>query len=165
MIRLPMNRADELLRIQRTRTELQGVESGESEVNEIARTLDMSAEHVNKLLNVSREMVSLDTPVYTDRDSCIIADHIEDNTYQTPYEFAEQSILRDDIEAVLSTLDKKEADVIRCRFGIGDSVQMSLREIGDRFHLTKERIRQIEKKALKRLQHPSRQSILQIYVA
>jgi RNA polymerase primary sigma factor len=165
MIRLPMNRADELLRIQRTRTELQGVESGEAEVNEIARTLDMSAEHVNKLLNVSREMVSLDTPVYTDRDSCIIADHIEDNTYQTPYEFAEQSILRDDIEAVLATLDKKEADVIRCRFGIGDSIQMSLREIGDRFHLTKERIRQIEKKALKRLQHPSRQNILQIYVA
>ncbi|MDR2445394.1 MAG: RNA polymerase sigma factor RpoD/SigA [Spirochaetaceae bacterium] len=165
MIRLPMNRADELLRIQRTKNELQNVESCESEINEIARTLDMSASHVNRLLNVSREMISLDTPVYSEKDSCIIADHIEDDTYQSPYEFAEQSLMRDDIEAVLGTLDKKEAAVIRCRFGIGDSIQMSLREIGDRFNLTKERIRQIEKKAIKRLQHPARQQILQVYVA
>ncbi|MDR2803914.1 MAG: RNA polymerase sigma factor RpoD/SigA [Treponema sp.] len=165
MIRLPMNRADELLRIQRTKTELQGNESTDSEINEIARALDMSASHVNRLLNVSREMVSLDTPVYSEKDSCIIADHIEDETYQTPYEFAEQSLMREDIEAVLDTLDKKEAAVIRYRFGIGDSIQMSLREIGDRFNLTKERIRQIEKKAIKRLQHPMRQQKLQVYVA
>jgi RNA polymerase primary sigma factor len=165
MIRLPMNRADELLRIQRTKTELQGNESAEAEINEIARVLDMSASNVNRLLNVSREMVSLDTPVYSEKDSCIIADHIEDETYQTPYEFAEQSLMRDDIEAVLGTLDKKEAAVLRYRFGIGDSIQMSLREIGDRFNLTKERIRQIEKKAIKRLQHPARQQKLQVYVA
>ncbi|MDR1257330.1 MAG: RNA polymerase sigma factor RpoD/SigA [Spirochaetaceae bacterium] len=165
MIRLPMNRADELLRIQRTKTELQSSESTDSEINEIARILDMNANHVNKLLNVSREMVSLDTPVYSEKDSCIIADHIEDDTYQSPYEFAEQSLMRKDIEAVLDTLDKKEAAVIRYRFGIGDSIQMSLREIGDRFNLTKERIRQIEKKAIKRLQHPARQQKLQVYVA
>ncbi|MDR1363488.1 MAG: RNA polymerase sigma factor RpoD/SigA [Spirochaetaceae bacterium] len=165
MIRLPMNRADELLRIQRTKTELQGSESAGDEINEIARALDMNASHVNRLLNVSREMVSLDTPVYSEKDSCIIADHIEDETYQTPYEFAEQSLMRDDIEEVLGTLDKKEAAVIRYRFGIGDSIQMSLREIGDRFNLTKERIRQIEKKAIKRLQHPVRQKKLQVYVA
>jgi RNA polymerase primary sigma factor len=165
MIRLPMNRADELLRIQRTKTELQSSESTESEINEIARILDMSAAHVNKLLNVSREMVSLETPVYSEKDSCIIADHIEDEAYQSPYEFAEQSLMRKDIEAVLGTLDKKEAAVIRYRFGIGDSIQMSLREIGDRFNLTKERIRQIEKKAIKRLQHPARQQKLQVYVA
>jgi RNA polymerase primary sigma factor len=165
MIRLPMNRADELLRIQRTKTELQGNESSGAEINEIARALDMNASNVNRLLNVSREMVSLDTPVYSEKDSCIIADHIEYETYQTPYEFAEQSLMRDDIEAVLGTLDKKEAAVIRYRFGIGDSIQMSLREIGDRFNLTKERIRQIEKKAIKRLQHPARQQKLEVYVA
>jgi RNA polymerase primary sigma factor len=66
---------------------------------------------------------------------------------------------------VLETLNKKEADIIRYRYGLGNRVPMSLKEIGDRFNLTKERIRQIEKKALKRLQHPSRQRILESYVA
>ncbi|GHV83273.1 RNA polymerase sigma factor [Spirochaetia bacterium] len=163
MIRLPMNRADELVRIQTTRNEVQG--GSESEIKEIARILDMNETHVSMLMNVSRDMISLDMPLYSTGDSTIIADHIEDEAYQTPYEYAEQSILRDDIESVLGTLDKKEADVIRCRFGIGDSAKMSLREIGDQFHLTKERIRQIEKKAIKRLRHPKRQQVLHSYVA
>jgi RNA polymerase primary sigma factor len=66
---------------------------------------------------------------------------------------------------VLSTLNRKEADIIRFRFGLGKNVPMSLKEVGDRFNLTKERIRQIEKKALKRLQHPARKRLLESYVA
>ena len=73
--------------------------------------------------------------------------------------------LHDDLESVLETLNKKEADIIRFRYGLGNRVPMSLKEIGERFNLTKERIRQIEKKALKRLQHPSRQHLLAAYVA
>jgi RNA polymerase primary sigma factor len=70
-----------------------------------------------------------------------------------------------DIEAVLDTLNHKEAEIIRFRYGLGKRAPMSLREIGDHFNLTKERIRQIEKKALKRLQHPSRKRLLESYVA
>ncbi|GHU41192.1 RNA polymerase sigma factor [Spirochaetia bacterium] len=165
MIRLPMNRSDELARINTMKNEVLNSKSNETELEEIARVLDMSENHVSHLINISRDMISLDMPMYADNDSMVIADCIEDENYQSPYEFAEQSKLRDDIESVLGTLDKKEAAVIRCRFGIGDSGQMSLREIGDQFHLTKERIRQIEKKAIKSLRHPRRKKILQSYVA
>jgi RNA polymerase primary sigma factor len=84
---------------------------------------------------------------------------------QSPYEFAERRVMRDDIALVLSALDAKEAAVIRCRFGLEDGAKMSLREIGDRFNLTKERIRQIEKKAIKHLQHPKHKLVLRSYVA
>jgi RNA polymerase primary sigma factor len=165
MIRLPMNRAGELVKIERARRELRDTITSENEIKEVALMLDMEEGLVSDLLNVSREMISLDSPVFRDSDSSALGDNIQDDVYQTPYDYAEQKVLHDDIETVLKTLDKKEAAVIRCRFGLVDGAKMSLREIGDRLHLTKERIRQIEKKAIKQLQHPKRQRILESYVA
>jgi RNA polymerase primary sigma factor len=166
MIRLPLNRANELVQIEKARKIVQDGHNTDTEINEIARLLDMDADHVADLVNISRDLVSLENPVYAaDKDSSILGDFIEDENYRSPDEHAVDRALHDDIEAVLGTLNQKEADIIRFRFGLGDTIPMSLKEIGDRFNLTKERIRQIEKKALKRLQHPSRQRILENYVA
>jgi RNA polymerase primary sigma factor len=165
MIRLPLNRANELVQIQKARKLVQDSQGAEAEIREVARLLDMDAEHVADIINISRDLVSLENPIYSDKDSSIIGDFIEDDNYKAPEDHAVEAALEEDIEMVLDTLDKKEADIIRFRYGLGDKTPLSLKEIGDRFNLTKERIRQIEKKALKRLQHPSRQRLLESYVA
>ncbi|NLJ09815.1 MAG: RNA polymerase sigma factor RpoD/SigA [Treponema sp.] len=165
MIRLPLNRANELVQIEKARKVLQGGATSDAEINEVARLLDMEPSHVADLINISRELVSLESPVYTEKDSSILGDFLEDTTYKAPEDAAIESALREDIDAVLETLSEKEAEIIRYRFGLSGNAPMSLKEIGDRFHLTKERIRQIEKKALKRLQHPARKQYLESYVA
>jgi RNA polymerase primary sigma factor len=166
MIRLPLNRANELVQIEKARKLTQEGYSAGGEIQEIARLCRMDSGHVADLLNISRDLVSLDNPVYTaDKDSSNLGDFIEDDQYCSPDQSAVEGALQDDIEMVLDTLNEKEAAIIRCRYGLGNRTPMSLKEIGDRFNLTKERIRQIEKKALKRLQHPSRQQILESYVA
>ena len=94
-----------------------------------------------------------------------MGDFIEDDQYENPEQFVIANNLREDIDSVLLTLTPKEAEVIRYRFGLNGYKAMSLKEIGDLFNLTKERIRQIEKKAIRRLQHPSRMNRLEAYVA
>jgi len=165
MIRLPMNRVGELVKIERARREIRDCITSENEIKEVAIMLEMDEKLVTELLNISRDMISLDTPLYKDSDSASLGENIEDEIGQSPYEFAVEKTMRRDIEAVLNTLDKKEAEVIRCRYGLADGAKMSLREIGAKFNLTKERIRQIEKKALKHLRHPRRKRILESYVA
>jgi RNA polymerase primary sigma factor len=103
--------------------------------------------------------------VYNEKDSSTLGDFIEDESYASPEKYATDAALQEDIEMVLNTLNPKEADIIRCRFGLGEKAPMSLKEVGDHFNLTKERIRQIEKKALRRLQHPTRTRVLESYVA
>ncbi|MDR2246101.1 MAG: RNA polymerase sigma factor RpoD/SigA [Treponema sp.] len=165
MIRLPLNRANELVQIEKARKLVQDGNSAEAEINEIAKLLGMGPDHVTDIINISRELVSLESPVYTEKDSSTLGDFIEDQDYKSPDECAMDAVMHSDIEAVLDTLNQKEAEIIRFRFGLGKRTPLSLREIGDRFNLTKERIRQIEKKALKRLQHPSRKRLLESYVA
>ena len=165
MIRLPLNRANELVQIEKMRKELQGGSSGDPEIHEIARALDMKEEHVADLINISRDMVSLDTPIYDEKDSSILSDFVEDKGQKAPEESVIDRSLQEDINTVLNTLSVKEADIIQYRFGLNGKRPMSLKEIGNRYKLTKERIRQIEKKALKRLQHPSRSHALRSYLA
>lgn len=165
MIRLPLNRANELVQIDKARKVLENARTEESEIAEIAGLLNMTDEHVRDIVNISRDMISLDAPVFSDRDSSSLGDFLEDEIYEQPEQLAIDNSLRSDIDAVLETLTEKEAEVIRFRFGLNGYKPMSLKEIGDLFNLTKERIRQIEKKAIRRLQHPSRMGRLEAYVA
>jgi RNA polymerase primary sigma factor len=165
MIRLPLNRANELVQIEKARKLISGGASEEGEIREIARMLDMDAEHVADLLNVSRDLISLETPVFDERDSSVVGDFVENDAYISPENAAIENNLKEDINAVLKTLTEKEREVIQFRFGLNGRRAMSLKEIGERFSLTKERIRQIEKNALKRLSQTNRSEILESYVA
>jgi RNA polymerase primary sigma factor len=165
MIRLPLNRANELVQIEKTRKVLEGSMTEDEEIKEIARLLEMDADHVADLVAVSREFVSLETPVYDERDSSVVGDFIENTAYVAPEDYVIEQNLKDDINEVLHTLSDKEREVVEYRFGLNGRRAMSLKEIGDRFKLTKERIRQIEKSALARLSQPNRTGRLESYVA
>jgi RNA polymerase primary sigma factor len=165
MIRLPLNRANELVQIEKARKEIQWDANSEPEFEVIARQLNMDPDHVAELINISRDLVSLDTPIYDEKDSSLLSDFIEDKGYKSPDDAAIQNSLQEDINLLLKTLSDKEADILEHRFGLNGKRPMSLKEIGNRYRLTKERIRQIEKKALKRLQHPSRSMYLSSYLA
>ena len=165
MIRLPLNRANELVQIEKARKYVTGGMSEDGEIREIAKMLDMDADHVADLVNVSRDLISLETPVFDERDSSVVGDFVENDAYVSPESGAIENNLKDDINAVLRTLTEKEREVIQYRFGLNGRRAMSLKEIGERFSLTKERIRQIEKNALKRLSQSNRSEILESYVA
>jgi len=134
-------------------------------IKEIAKFIDMDEENVENLVNISRELISLETPVYVERDSSLLGDLIESKEYKGPDDEIMEKELQDDIMEILKTLSPKEADIIKSRFGLGGSRPLSLKEIGEKYKLSKERIRQIEKKALKRLKHPSRSDLLKIYLS
>ena len=163
MIRLPLNRANELVQIEKARKQLQGDRSAEPKLAAVAKAVDMSSTHVESLVSISRDLVSLDSPVGVDRDASTIGDFVADTDYQSPEEQAQDSALKDQINRVLATLTEKEADIIVRRFGLNGKQPLSLKEIGARYRLTKERIRQIEKKALRRLRHPSRSQYLEAF--
>lgn len=164
MIRLPLNRANELLQIEKVKREIGSNKDGEADIEEIADFLDMDKSRINDLINASKEFVSLETPLSSDKDANTISDLMEDTKGADPEEVLINNTLQESIEDVLSTLTEKESSVIRYRFGLNGERPHSLKEIGDKYNLTKERIRQIEKKAISRLRHPSRSQKLKSYV-
>jgi len=164
MIRLPLNRANELLQIEKVKREIGSNKDGEADIEEIADFLDMDKNRINDLINASKDFVSLETPLSSDKDANTISDLMEDTKGADPEKILINKTLQDSIEDVLSTLTEKESAVIRYRFGLNGEKPHSLKEIGDKYNLTKERIRQIEKKAISRLRHPSRSSKLESYI-
>lgn len=164
MIRLPLNRANELVQIEKARKIFEG-SSEDSEIREVAAYLNMDPDHVADIVAVSRDLVSLDSPVYDEKNASVVGDFVENDSYQSPENYASELNLKEDINKVLSTLSIKERQVIEYRFGINGRRPMSLKEIGDRMHLTKERIRQIEKAALKKISIPEVKEKLEAYVA
>ena len=165
-IRLPLNRANELVQIERARKSIHGKKTEHEEYEEIAELLNMSASHVREMINISREMVSLDAEVSgNDSGKANVADFQEDTINARPEEKVIEQSMSKDINRVLDTLKPNESRVIRMRYGLNGTRAMSLKEVGEHCDLTKERIRQIEKTAITRLQHPTRARRLIDYVA
>ena len=165
-IRLPLNRANELVQIEHARKVLSGNKTEEQEFTEVAKMLNMSLSHVREMVNISRDMFSLDAEVgNSDHDRTSLGDFVEDTATPQPDEKILAEAMSNDIAAVLDTLKPNEAKVLRLRFGLNGAKPMSLKEVGDICNLTKERIRQIEKHAITRMQHPTRLRRLEAYVA
>lgn len=163
-IRLPLNRANELVQIEKMRKEMFSERGMEPEDRELARRLGMNESQVRDLLDISREMISLETPVYTDRDASVLSDFLEDGNHPSPETQTMYGSLKEDLNEALETLSEKESKILELRFGLNDKQPLSLKEIGEKFNLTKERIRQIEKKALQKLQTPSEERELEAYL-
>ncbi|OQY34687.1 MAG: RNA polymerase subunit sigma [Spirochaetaceae bacterium 4572_59] len=165
MIRLPLNRANELVQIEKVRKELSKINGDDPDPEEIALHVGMKSEDVKSLISISRDLVSLESPTFREDDNSLIGDFIEDENYKSPDNTVMEKLLSEDINSALDTLNKKEAEILEFRFGLNGKKPHSLKEIGDKYNLTKERIRQIEKKAIQRLQHPSRSHYLEAYVS
>jgi len=167
-IRLPMNRTNEILQIEKARKAVSGSskKSEAQELDEIASMLGMTKYHVREMLDISRDTLSLDAPSsYDDSGKMTLGDSVASDTRSDPSENAIDASLRDSIFEVLGTLDSKSAQVLRMRFGLDSGECMSLKQVGDHFNLTKERIRQIEKTAIMRIRNSSRKDKLVDYVA
>ncbi len=165
-IRLPLNRANELVQIEQAKKTITGNKTEQEEFEEIASMLNMTTSHVREMVNISRDMISLDAEINnSENDKTQIGDFYEDFRYGKPEDNVMKEAMEKDIDNVLNSLRKNEADVIRMRFGLNGIKPMSLKEVGSICNLTKERIRQIEKHAISRMQHPSRSKRLESYVA
>ncbi len=165
-IRLPQNRANELTQIENARRIIGHEKSEEKEIAEIGKMLGMEASHVREMLNISKDMISLDSEVTLKSDDTHqLGDFIEDTASESPDAMAINNSMKEEISAVLNTLRPNEAKVLRLRYGLTGEKPMSLKEVGDVCNLTKERIRQIERRAIGRMQHPVRIAKLEAYVA
>ncbi len=168
-IRLPLNRANELVQIEHAKKAVAAYGenlSEEQELNEVANLLNMDQKHVREMIAISKDMVSLDMEV-SGKDSSVttFGEMIEDTIFEQPEEKSIANAMTSDLNEVIDTLKPAEAKVLRMRYGLTGKKPMSLKEIGDEFSLTKERIRQIEIHALKRMQHPVRSRRLESYIA
>lgn len=165
-IRLPLNRVNELNQINKAKHMVGKGKTEEQEIIAICEILNLEPSHVRDMLNISKEFLSLDAPVASaENGKNTVGDFIEENRYGNPDEQAINTAMKEDIEGVLDTLKPNEQKVIRLRYGLDGDKPKSLKEIGDICNLTKERIRQIEKHAIVRLQHPTRARKLESYVA
>src|SRR5262249_39614202 len=162
-IRIPVHMVEAISKVARTRRQLLNEIGREPTPQELAEKLGMPVEKVGKVLKMVREPVSLETPIGDEEDSHL-GDFIEDTTAILPIDAVIQSNLRETTTRVLAFLTPREERIIRMRFGIGMNKDHTLEEVGLQFSVTRERIRQIEAKALRKLKHPSRSRILRTFL-
>ncbi len=153
-IRLPVHVGETINRVKRTAHKLQQSLEREPTAEEIGECLGLPPEKVRRVLDVSRQPVSLEMPVGTDGDS-VLGDFIEDERSTAPLERATEHLLRQHLDEVLCKLDERERRIIELRYGLGDGRYRTLEEVGREFGITRERIRQIESKVLRKLRHPA----------
>jgi len=161
-IRVPVHMIEAINKVNRANRQLLQELGRDPKPEEVAACLDMPLEKVQGVMQASMEPVSLDRPIGEDEDSNL-SDFIEDDAAASPARLAAHSMLKDQMQRVLSTLTRREEKVIRLRFGLGDGTPRTLEEVGTIFKVTRERVRQIEAKALRKLRHPSRSRKLKGY--
>ena len=161
-IRIPVHMVETINKLIRVSRQLLQELGREPTPEEIAAELDMPVERVREILKISQEPVSLETPIGEEEDSHL-GDFIQDDNVPVPAEAAAQTLLKEQLDEVLDTLTEREQKVLRLRFGMDDGRARTLEEVGKEFDVTRERIRQIEAKALRKLRHPSRSRKLRDY--
>ncbi len=162
-IRIPVHMVETINRLIRVQRQLLQELGREPSPEEIAQEMDIPVEKVREIQKVSQEPVSLETPIGEEEDSHL-GDFIQDENVQVPAEAAAYTLLREQLNEVLLTLTDRERQVLRLRFGLDDGRARTLEEVGREFHVTRERIRQIEAKALRKLRQPSRSRKLKDYL-
>ena len=162
-IRIPVHMVETINKLIRVSRQLLQELGREPTPEEIAKEMDMSVERVREILKISQEPVSLETPIGEEEDSHL-GDFIQDDNVPVPADAAAFTLLKEQLVEVLSTLTDREQKVLRLRFGLDDGRARTLEEVGKEFNVTRERIRQIEAKALRKLRHPSRSRKLKDYL-
>lgn len=162
-IRIPVHMVETINKLIRVQRQLLQEYGREPLPEEIAKEMNMPVERVREIQKISQEPVSLETPIGEEEDSHL-GDFVEDDHVPTPSEAASFTLLREQLGEVLDTLTDREQKVLRLRFGLDDGRQRTLEEVGREFNVTRERIRQIEAKALRKLRHPSRSRKLKDYL-
>lgn len=163
-IRIPVHMVETIHKVSRTMRQLLQELGREPTTDEIAERLDMTPDKVRDIMKIAQDPVSLETPIGEEEDSHL-GDFVEDSDSPAPSESASISLLREQLRNILRTLTPREEQVIKLRFGLEDGRPRTLEEVGRQFKITRERIRQIEAKALRKLRHPSRSKALRDYLA
>lgn len=154
-IRVPVHMVETINKLARIQRQMTLELNREPTEEELAKKMNLSLEKIREIYKISQEPVSLETPIGEEDDSHLV-DFIKDERSMSPEEYATNEMLKDEISEVLYTLTEREEQVLRLRFGLDDGHQRTLEEVGQIFNVTRERIRQIEAKALRKLRHPSR---------
>ncbi|MEG1304609.1 MAG: RNA polymerase sigma factor RpoD, partial [Oscillospiraceae bacterium] len=162
-IRIPVHMVETINKVKKVSSQLLHRNGHEPTADEIAEELGVSADKVREIMRVAQEPVSLETPIGEEEDSHL-GDFIPDEEAPVPAEAAYHTLLREQLGDVLGTLTAREEKVLRLRFGLEDGRPRTLEEVGKEFNVTRERIRQIEAKALRKLRHPSRSKRLRDFL-
>ena len=162
-IRIPVHMVETINKVKKVSNQLLHKNGHEPTADEIAKELDMPLDKVREIMRVAQEPVSLETPIGEEEDSHL-GDFIPDDDAPAPAEAASHTLLKEQLSDVLQTLTPREEKVLRLRFGLEDGRSRTLEEVGKEFNVTRERIRQIEAKALRKLRHPSRSKKLKDFL-
>ena len=162
-IRIPVHMVETINKLSQTARRLTQELGREPSDEELGKKLEITPQRVREIFKIAQETTSLEKPVGDEEDS-FLGDFIQDTNQPSPYDSASKQFLKENIEEVFQTLSEREGRVLKMRFGLGGYRSMTLEEVGKEFGVTRERIRQIEAKALRKLKHPSRRKKLQDYL-
>ncbi len=163
-IRVPVHMVETINKLKRIQRQMTLELDREPTEEELAEKMELPIEKIREIFKISQDPLSLETPIGEEEDSHL-GDFVPDESNMSPEDYAINEVLKDDISLVLQTLTEREAEVLKLRFGLVDGTCRTLEEVGNIFNVTRERIRQIEAKALRKLRHPSRSKKLKEYLS